>query len=43
MRSALETGQEFTEEYLSEILTQFEFFAKCGYVEVLSRDCVSGS
>jgi hypothetical protein len=37
-RSALETGQEFSEEYLSEILTQFEFFAKCGYVELLSRD-----
>ena len=37
-RSALETGQEFSEEYLSEILAQFEFFAKCGYVELRPRD-----
>jgi hypothetical protein len=37
-RSALETGREFTEEYLEDILTQFEFFAQCGYASLRSRD-----
>jgi hypothetical protein len=37
-RSALETEHEFTEEYLEDILTQFEFFAQCGYATLRSPD-----
>jgi hypothetical protein len=36
-RSALETEREFTEEYLEDILAQFEFFARCGYVALEAR------
>jgi len=37
-RSALETKREFTEEYLEDVLAQFEFFGQCGYASLRSRD-----
>ena len=37
-RSALEIGREFNEEYLEDVLTQFEFFAQCAYASLKSRD-----
>jgi hypothetical protein len=36
--SALETERKFTEDYLEDIVAQFEFFAQCGYVALDSRD-----
>jgi len=36
-RSALETGREFSEEYLEDTLAQFDFFAECGYASLRWR------
>ncbi len=37
-RSALEIGREFNEEYLEDVLTQFEYFAQCGYASLRIRN-----
>ena len=35
-RSALETGRDFTEKYLEDVLAQFAFFDECGYASIPS-------